>query len=123
LVHYRTHVLVLNDRAYKSAPKKVIDNLKDHIMAHEYLVLTAAQKKPAILQQFLLEFPQFPMFFNDFDALDQAAPQNQAAADQLGGLLAGAQPMQQQQQAMPIPLTNEVPIGDQVPMSPAEGII
>jgi len=132
LVHYRTHLLVLNDRAYKDAPKKVLNNLIDHVMAHEFLILQAAQRNPDILKGVLSEFPQFPMFFQDEDKkLAQSQQQNQATQDQLAQLLQGAggagggipqQPLPPQPQ---IPLGNEVPIGVQVPPTnePTPGVI
>lgn len=116
LVHYRTHVMVLNDRSYKDAPKKVFDNLKDHVMAHEFLIMKVAQRNPALLGQVLQEFPQFPMFFKDV-AKVQPSVEEQQTKQALDQLLA-----QQQGGAVPpepqVPLGNQVPIGNPVPVGP-----
>jgi hypothetical protein len=135
LVHYRTHMLVLNDRAYRDAPKKVFNNLKDHVRAHEFLIMKAAQRNPQILQQVLLEFPQFPVFFKDV-AKVQPTSEDQATQAALQQLL--AQQGAGQGAAPPAP-TNEidlqqgqVPIGAESPqlnnvgvpqgVNPSEGL-
>jgi hypothetical protein len=66
VVHYRTHMMVLNDRAYKDAPPKVFKNLKDHIMGHEFLIIESAKKDPRIVAVIQAEFPQFPIFYDGF---------------------------------------------------------
>lgn len=114
LVHYRTHMLVLNDRAYRDAPKKVFKNLKEHLMAHEFLIMKAAQRNPAILGQVLGEFPQFPVFFKDV-AKVQPTPeddQTNAALQQLLAQGGGGQAPQGP------PLAGEVPLGNPVPVGP-----
>jgi hypothetical protein len=114
IIHYRTHVMVLNDRSYKDAPKKVFKNLKDHISGHEFLIMKTAERNPQILQQVLAEFPQFPMFFKDASFMPPPPPE--AGAPQPGAQ--GQEVLQQDQQQGPqIPLGNEVNVqANQVPV-------
>lgn len=127
IVHYRIHVLCLNDRSYKEAPKKVLQALKDHVMGHEYLILQAAQKNPQILERILLEFPMFPMFYTEFEQLAQSAPAQQDIAAQLGQLVQNPQNLPQPTAQVPpeqmVPMTNEVPLGVPTPTIPNPGII
>ena len=135
IVHYRTHMLVLNDKAYRTAPKKVFNNLKDHVMAHEYLIMKAATRNPAILSQILQEFPQFPVFFKDVANI-QPSPEEEQTKAALQQLLQG----QGQGGGIPpqIPAgasvqQNQVPIGapnqplNEMPMpqgvNPSEGFV
>jgi hypothetical protein len=63
LVHYRSHRQRLNEPMFVRLPKKAQDMMRDHLAAHEMMMLDAVQKNPQYLMLLQQEFPDFPLFF------------------------------------------------------------
>jgi hypothetical protein len=64
IIHYGIHYRLLNEHSTKAeTPIKVLEGIKDHVRAHEMFMLDIAQKTPQYLEQILIKFPAFPLFF------------------------------------------------------------
>jgi hypothetical protein len=91
-VHYESHIRWLQERKYKSkTPKKVIQNMQDHIFSTEYMMWSLAKKNPMMLKK-LIAMEYFPMFFtipekevNYIQQISMGMSPDQADANQKAG--------------------------------------
>ena len=63
LVHYRIHLMSIQQESFKTLPPEVQQLKKDHILTTEYLMVEQAKKNPVFGQK-LLMFDNFPIFFD-----------------------------------------------------------
>lgn len=64
VTHWRIHVQSIQDVGFKQkASPQIQMDIRNHIMAHEYLMIDHAMKNPTF-QQVLMGIPQFPIFAN-----------------------------------------------------------
>lgn len=61
IVHYRTHLIMIQSPTYKLLPKIYQDAIEAHMLATEMLMEDAKIKNPAF-SQLLMQFPYYPMF-------------------------------------------------------------
>lgn len=64
ILHWRTHFKAMQDSSFKSkkTPEPVREAMKDHVRAHEMLMIEMATKNPGFAQE-LQTLTQFPLFF------------------------------------------------------------
>jgi hypothetical protein len=84
ITHWRVHVSAIQDIGFKmKSSDEVQSNMKDHIMAHEYLMMDMAGKSTAFAQLLNASCPQFPMFL-ELPAPQASAPGPMPQVDQQG---------------------------------------
>lgn len=87
--HYRIHMRQMNELAFQQLPEPSQEHFKDHVMAHEMIMVDIAKRNPQFLMGVTQEFPGFPFFY---------VPEEMAAptpAEEVPGLLASqGMPMQ-----------------------------
>lgn len=64
LYHYKVHMAKINDPSMQvDSNKKRKEILKDHLAAHEMLMLEKMDTNPLYMEQVLAQFPGFPSFY------------------------------------------------------------
>jgi hypothetical protein len=95
LTHYRIHLRAVNEPSFKSMPKRVQEAFADHIGATEMLMGQIMDRNPAYAQMVVAEFPQFPIFYVDAEAVASGASMGEGMAGAAGveNPVAGLAPM------------------------------
>lgn len=63
IAHWKIHVQSIQAIGYKqNASPEIQQQMKDHIMAHEMLMMDMAANNPAFGQRIIVECPQFPIY-------------------------------------------------------------
>lgn len=83
IVHWRIHVAEIQDIGFKKMDEEVKSRMKDHIMAHEMLMMNQALRSSSFAQA-LTAVPQFPMFFTPDTELSLTLPAETKAAVKAG---------------------------------------
>lgn len=73
--HWQIHVGAMQDYSFKNTvPIETQSKLKDHVLAHEMLMMKTAERSPAY-QQSLAAIPQFPLFWVSPNLQEEAQAQ------------------------------------------------
>ena len=75
--HWTVHVTDIQKPGFRNLSKKIQEIKKNHILAHEMLMLDISKKNPQFLQQ-IATLPQFPLFFTP----DEVAPKPEITTEQ-----------------------------------------
>jgi hypothetical protein len=102
-VHYGVHVRAMQDYGLKAnTDPQIVQLMKDHLMATEYLMMEQTKKNPAYAQLIMQMFPFFPMVMDPGVDLDQKVAMEQQAQAQAAAV--GVPPAPQQPAGeMPVP--------------------
>lgn len=89
-IHYDIHMRMLNEEEfkYRNSEQKQLD-FRDHVAAHEMLMIEIAKRNPMYLRTIATRFPQFPVCYEE-EGLPFPAPQPQPGAPAQS--VAGANP-------------------------------
>ena len=111
IVHYKQHIMLLQDPIYDRMSKKEQEAIKDHMLAHEMFIYRLSKRNPLIQEQVLIQLPQYPLFLK-VEKLDQVMAEEQSLAP--GALQGGQTPaepgtVQAPLEGVPIPEPAGVP--------------
>lgn len=87
VVHYRSHLRLMNDPGFDDLPENIKSGIKEHVMAHEMFMWKIGQKVPQFTQAVVAEFPAFPVLFvapEPMPMLQQQAPPAPMNASEAG---------------------------------------
>lgn len=119
LIHYRTHTRAMSDPSFSSLPEKIRKAYEDHLMATEMLMTEIMARNPAYLQAVVTEFPQFPVFYVEAEAVvsPPALP-----PEELGAGPVAADPALAAAQAAPAPGPMQPMEMDPMAIAPGQGL-
>lgn len=103
LTHWKIHVQSIQPMGFKQkAPPEIIQQMEDHITAHEMVLMDMAMINPILRERIAVECPQFPLFME----LPPMPPPMPLPGEEIDPVLP-PEPMQPEQ---PMPMPEEVPL-------------
>lgn len=93
--HWTIHVIDIQKPGFRDLPKDVQEKKKDHILAHEMLMLDISKKNPTFLEKAMM-LPQFPLFYTPETMAPEPeiTPQQAVSAEITAQEIGGANPIQ-----------------------------